>query len=199
MGTTLQTAPRRGGTGMATRGGALALGLAALVLAALLSLAVGAGSDPAGRGARRAPPRRRQPERRDRARPAGAAHPDGDRGRRVAGAWRGRIYEALTRNPLADPGLLGVNAGASAAVVIALGVLGDRRDDRLRLVRVPGCGAGLGRRLRDRLDPASQSEIVPIRLIISAPSFVSRPDRRSRPRAPIKAVSVVPAQNGVCT
>ena len=28
--------------------------------------------------------------------------------------------QALTRNPLADPGLLGVNAGASAAVVIAL-------------------------------------------------------------------------------
>ena len=32
--------------------------------------------------------------------------------------------QALTRNPLADPGLLGVNAGASAAVVTATALLG---------------------------------------------------------------------------
>jgi iron complex transport system permease protein len=32
----------------------------------------------------------------------------------------GALMQALTRNPLADPGLLGVNAGASSAVVIAL-------------------------------------------------------------------------------
>ncbi|WP_062205237.1 iron ABC transporter permease [Streptomyces sp. NBRC 109706] len=36
----------------------------------------------------------------------------------------GTLTQALTRNPLADPGLLGVNAGASAAVVIAIGVFG---------------------------------------------------------------------------
>ncbi|CAL9286470.1 FecCD family ABC transporter permease [Streptomyces sp. SudanB182_2057] len=36
----------------------------------------------------------------------------------------GAIMQTLTRNPLADPGLLGVNAGASAAVVTAIGVLG---------------------------------------------------------------------------
>jgi iron complex transport system permease protein len=38
----------------------------------------------------------------------------------------GALMQALTRNPLADPGLLGVNAGAAAAVVIALalGVVG---------------------------------------------------------------------------
>jgi iron complex transport system permease protein len=32
----------------------------------------------------------------------------------------GALMQALTRNPLADPGLLGVNAGAAAAVVLAL-------------------------------------------------------------------------------
>jgi len=32
----------------------------------------------------------------------------------------GALMQALTRNPLADPGLLGVNAGASAAIVLAL-------------------------------------------------------------------------------
>jgi len=36
----------------------------------------------------------------------------------------GAVMQALTRNPLADPGLLGVNAGAAAAVVTAVGVLG---------------------------------------------------------------------------
>jgi len=36
----------------------------------------------------------------------------------------GGIMQALTRNPLADPGLLGINAGASAAVVLAISALG---------------------------------------------------------------------------
>ncbi|QMU71621.1 iron ABC transporter permease [Streptacidiphilus sp. P02-A3a] len=36
----------------------------------------------------------------------------------------GTLMQSLTRNPLADPGLLGVNAGASAAVVAAISVLG---------------------------------------------------------------------------
>ena len=36
----------------------------------------------------------------------------------------GALMQALTRNPLADPGLLGVNAGAATAVVLAISVLG---------------------------------------------------------------------------
>ncbi|WP_020668478.1 FecCD family ABC transporter permease [Amycolatopsis nigrescens] len=36
----------------------------------------------------------------------------------------GALMQALTRNPLADPGLLGVTMGASAAVVVAIGFLG---------------------------------------------------------------------------
>lgn len=36
----------------------------------------------------------------------------------------GALIQALTRNPLADPGLLGVNAGAAVAIVIAIAVLG---------------------------------------------------------------------------
>jgi iron complex transport system permease protein len=36
----------------------------------------------------------------------------------------GAAMQALTRNPLADPGLLGVNAGAAAAVVSAISFLG---------------------------------------------------------------------------
>jgi iron complex transport system permease protein len=36
-------------------------------------------------------------------------------------AMAGVLMQSLTRNPLADPGILGVNMGASAAVVIAIG------------------------------------------------------------------------------
>ncbi|PZT82671.1 FecCD family ABC transporter permease [Streptomyces sp. AC1-42W] len=36
----------------------------------------------------------------------------------------GAVMQALTRNPLAEPGILGVNAGASAAVVSAIGFFG---------------------------------------------------------------------------
>lgn len=36
----------------------------------------------------------------------------------------GTLMQGLTRNPLADPGLLGVNSGASLAVVVAIAVFG---------------------------------------------------------------------------
>lgn len=36
----------------------------------------------------------------------------------------GALMQALTRNPLADPGLLGVNAGAAGAVVAAMAIFG---------------------------------------------------------------------------
>jgi len=36
----------------------------------------------------------------------------------------GSIMQAITRNPLADPGILGVNAGAAFAVVSATAVMG---------------------------------------------------------------------------
>lgn len=36
----------------------------------------------------------------------------------------GALMQALTRNPLADPGILGVSAGASFAIVLAVGVAG---------------------------------------------------------------------------
>ncbi|MET0933572.1 MAG: iron ABC transporter permease [Mycetocola sp.] len=39
-------------------------------------------------------------------------------------ALAGTVMQGITRNPLADPGLLGVNAGASLFVVLAIAVLG---------------------------------------------------------------------------
>ncbi|MFE0091517.1 FecCD family ABC transporter permease [Streptomyces sp. NPDC058991] len=42
----------------------------------------------------------------------------------VALGLAGAVMQALTRNPLAEPGLLGVNAGAAAAVVTAISFFG---------------------------------------------------------------------------
>ncbi|WP_420115007.1 FecCD family ABC transporter permease [Pseudactinotalea sp.] len=42
----------------------------------------------------------------------------------------GALIQALTRNPLADPGLLGVNAGAGFAVTIGVGIYGGMNIDR---------------------------------------------------------------------
>lgn len=42
----------------------------------------------------------------------------------VAFALSGALMQALTRNPLADPGILGINAGAAFAMVAAIGLIG---------------------------------------------------------------------------
>ncbi|NEA99374.1 iron chelate uptake ABC transporter family permease subunit [Streptomyces sp. SID13726] len=44
----------------------------------------------------------------------------------VALGLSGALIQALTRNPLADPGVLGVHAGASFAVTVAVGLFGVR-------------------------------------------------------------------------
>ncbi len=49
----------------------------------------------------------------------------------VALGVSGALMQAVTRNPLADPGLLGVNAGASFAVVIAIFAFGVGSTSRL--------------------------------------------------------------------
>lgn len=36
----------------------------------------------------------------------------------------GAVMQALTRNPLSDPGILGINAGAAAAIVVAIALFG---------------------------------------------------------------------------
>ncbi|MFD5556775.1 FecCD family ABC transporter permease [Streptomyces sp. NPDC127068] len=53
----------------------------------------------------------------------------------------GTVMQAITRNPLADPGLLGVNAGASAAVVLGIGVLGLGSFNSLVWAAFAGAGA----------------------------------------------------------
>jgi iron complex transport system permease protein len=118
--TTSAASERRRARGTAvTRGAGLALALAILGLAALLSLGVGTRSIPPAdvidallHGG----------DTEDAAIVNSIRVPRTLLGIAVGAAIgiAGALMQALTRNPLADPGLLGVNAGAACAVVIAL-------------------------------------------------------------------------------
>jgi iron complex transport system permease protein len=119
MSVSAATEPPRVRGGRLTRSAGLALALAILALAALFSLAVGARSIPLAdvidsllHGG----------DSQDAVIVRDLRVPRTVLGIVVGAAigLAGALMQALTRNPLADPGLLGVNAGASAAVVIAL-------------------------------------------------------------------------------
>ncbi|QSS89429.1 iron chelate uptake ABC transporter family permease subunit [Streptomyces sp. M54] len=60
----------------------------------------------------------------------------------VALGVAGALIQALTRNPLADPGVLGVNAGASFAVTLAVAVLGVTRIEQYLPFAFVGAIAG---------------------------------------------------------
>jgi len=102
-----------------TRSAGLLVALAVLAFAALLSLAVGARSIPLGEVVDAL---LREGSSQNETIIRSLRVPRTLLGIAVGGAIgvAGALMQALTRNPLADPGLLGVNAGASAAVVIAL-------------------------------------------------------------------------------
>jgi iron complex transport system permease protein len=116
-------APRRPRGRVAGKGAGLALALVALAFAALLSLAVGARSVPLGEVIEAL---RQGGSSKDATIVAELRVPRTLLGIVVGVALglAGALMQALTRNPLADPGLLGINAGAAAAVVIAIGILG---------------------------------------------------------------------------
>ncbi|ROR95560.1 iron complex transport system permease protein [Salana multivorans] len=107
----------------AVKAGVLVLTLAALAVAVLLSLSVGSNPIPVGRAWEL------------------LRHPDGSMDATVVHGLRvprtllgivvgaalgvaGGLMQSLTRNPLADPGILGVNAGASIAVVLVVALTG---------------------------------------------------------------------------
>jgi len=57
-------------------------------------------------------------------------------------AVAGAVMQAHLRNPLADPGLLGVSAGAAVAVVLAIALLGVSTPDGYRWFAFAGAAAG---------------------------------------------------------
>lgn len=75
-------------------------------------------------------------------------------------ALAGTVMQGLTRNPFADPGLLGVNAGASTAVLLAITVLGVTRPEGFAWFAFAGAAvaalvvAAVGSRGPDGANPA---------------------------------------------
>jgi iron complex transport system permease protein len=77
----------------------------------------------------------------------------------------GALMQGLTRNPLADPGLLGVNAGASAAVVTATAALGLASP--LTYVWFAFVGAGLASVIVYLVGAAGRGGATPVRLALA--------------------------------
>jgi iron complex transport system permease protein len=80
-------------------------------------------------------------------------------------AVAGAAMQGLTRNPLADPGLLGVNAGASLAVVVAIGVFGV--GSLLGYVWWAMAGAGLAAVLVHAVAGLAGGGMTPLRLTLA--------------------------------
>ena len=73
--------------------------------------------------------------------------------------------QALTRNPLADPGLLGVNAGAAVAVVIGIGTFGI--GSALGYLPFAFAGAAIASVVVYLLGSAGRSGATPVRLALA--------------------------------
>lgn len=77
----------------------------------------------------------------------------------------GCIMQGVTRNPLAEPGILGVNAGASLAVVLAIAVLGI--GDPAGYVWFALAGAALASVLVYALGSLGHGADAPLRLVLA--------------------------------
>ncbi|PYE82327.1 FecCD family ABC transporter permease [Pseudoroseicyclus aestuarii] len=86
-------------------------------------------------------------------------------------AVAGVLMQAVTRNPLADPGLLGVNAGASFAVVLAIWLFGITDPARLAWIAFPGAGAVAA--LVYALGSAGRGAATPLRLALAGAALTA--------------------------
>lgn len=77
----------------------------------------------------------------------------------------GALMQSLTRNALAEPGTLGVNAGAAAGVVIGLAVTGSGAITVY--VWFAFAGAAIASLLVHRLGRASETGVNPVRLVLA--------------------------------
>nr|BFE88370.1 hypothetical protein GCM10020093_109710 [Planobispora longispora] len=158
-----KTPARRAGRSAALAAGLLA-GVGALVLLVLLSIAVGSRSVPLSTVL------------------DALTAPDGSTDHTVIRELRvprtllglgvgaalglaGALMQSLTRNPLADPGLLGVNYGAALGVTVALGLL-DLSDPAV-YVWFAFAGAALSAVLVYALGSAGRSGASPVRLALA--------------------------------
>ena len=106
----------------------------------------------------------------------------------------GALMQALTRNPLADPGLLGVNAGAAAAVVTAVALLGSV--DPLVYVWFAFVGAAVASVVVYGIGTTGRGGATPVRLALAgiAVTFALtayRPGARARRSRRVRAVPLL--------
>lgn len=80
-------------------------------------------------------------------------------------AAAGAIMQAMTGNPMAEPGLLGVNAGASFVVVLAIAFLGVTAVGALIWAAVIGAAAAAA--LVYALGSAGRAGATPVKLVLS--------------------------------
>ena len=80
-------------------------------------------------------------------------------------AVAGAIMQAVTRNPLASPGIMGLNTGASFATVLAMVLLPTAGRPELMLVSI--AGAALGAALVYGLASLSRGGLTPVRLALT--------------------------------
>ncbi|MFI0408610.1 FecCD family ABC transporter permease [Actinomadura sp. 3N508] len=151
--------------GPAAHLGRLALLTAVLLVTVVASLAIGAGDVPLGRVL----PGTFSPD--DTSRPDLIVHelrlPRTVLGIAVGMALglAGAVMQALTRNPLAEPGLLGVNGGAALAVVIVIG--STQVDDPLVYVWAAFLGAAGAAMLVYMIGARGRGGASPARLVLA--------------------------------
>ncbi len=89
----------------------------------------------------------------------------------VALGVSGAVMQAVTRNPLADPGILGVNAGASFTVVVGIFAFGI--GSTLGLVWFAFAGAALASVIVYLLGSVGRGGATPVRLALSGAALSS--------------------------
>ena len=100
----------------------------------------------------------------------------------------GALMQAITRNPLADPGLLGVNAGAALAVVIGIAVFGIGSLTAYVWLAFAGAAVDLGRGVRAGVDGTWRRHTGPARARRRGAVGAARcPDVGARPARPADA------------
>jgi iron complex transport system permease protein len=81
----------------------------------------------------------------------------------------GTLIQALTRNPLADPGILGINEGAGLGVVLAVGIAG--LTSPLAYVWFAFAGAALSAMLVYAVGSRGREGASPVRLVLAGIAF----------------------------
>ena len=80
-------------------------------------------------------------------------------------AVAGAIMQAVTRNPLASPGIMGLNTGASFATLLAMVLVPTAGRPQLMLAAI--AGAGLGAAMVYGLGSLSRGGLTPVRLALT--------------------------------